>query len=403
MSVHKEADLFITINHKQKSVSKSLLVSLLADIRLGDSDAHTALTALCSAVVRALNVDKTSALSRRFVLPGVPPDPSQNLTISEAVNGLRRSGLVGKVVGAIVGPGPLTASTDAQTVERASAVLNSYFERLRAAHPIRWEAGRDAYVSTNPAIRAHLSILSEVITYIQNRDSVDMGLLTPDEISASVNAFCEPMFLYFGSALDQEIKARFSRKFGEGGVREYIYELTRILNEKNEDFGGEEFRRWVTQSNSEKIDEYNQFLMKLAERLTDFVIDTLKRVHGTHRLDSDEQAFWELGVESDRIRRNAFEAQQRDTNRRRPKEAYLNIVDLAEIVKQPNNWPHFEFVFKNPMGGERSGQKYYLGWISVFNELRNIAAHKNQLKTYKEEDLEFIEWLRTEVSPKVPL
>jgi DNA sulfur modification protein DndB len=142
--------------------------------------------------------------------------------------------------------------------------------------------------------------------------------------------------------------------------------------------------------------------MKLAERLTNYVIDALKKVHGTHRLASDEQAFWEIGVESERIRKNAFEAQQRDKTRRKPKEAYLNIVDLAEIVKQPNNWPHFEHVFKNPRPGEKAGQKYYLGWTNNFNELRNIAAHKNQLKTYTDEDLEFVEWLRTEVSPKVP-
>ena len=99
MGTQKEADLFITINHKQKSVPKSLLVSLLADIRMGDSDPSTALSALGSAVVRSLNVDKTSPLSRRFSIPGVPPEPAQNLTISEAVNGLRRSGLIGRIVG----------------------------------------------------------------------------------------------------------------------------------------------------------------------------------------------------------------------------------------------------------------------------------------------------------------
>jgi abortive infection bacteriophage resistance protein len=175
----------------------------------------------------------------------------------------------------------------------------------------------------------------------------------------------------------------------------------KVLSETNSDFGPEEFQRWVEQTDSERIDEVNQFLMKLSERLTNHVIDTLKKVHGTHRLASDEQAFWEIGVESERIRRNAFEAQQRDKARRKPKEAYLNIVDLAEIVKQPNNWPHFEHVFKNPRPGERTGQKYYLGWIQDFNELRNIAAHKNQFKTYTDEDLDFVEWLRTEVSPKV--
>ncbi|MDQ0421859.1 DGQHR domain-containing protein [Peteryoungia aggregata LMG 23059] len=402
MAIQKEADLFITINHRQKSVPKSLLVSLLADIRMGDSDPSTALTALGSAVVRALNTDKTSPLARRFSTHGVPPEPSQNLTISEAVNGLRRSGLIGKVVGKTIAPGPLSGATDEQTVKRATTILSSYFEQVRLANPKRWEAGREAFIAVNPGIRAHLSIIAEVISYLSHKKSLDFALLKPEEFSQQITTFSQPMFDFITKASDDAIRDRFSRKFGEGGVKEYAYHLMQVLQAAHSDFGTEEFQRWVAQSNSEKIDEVNHFLMKLAERLTNYVIDTLKKIHGTHRLASDEQAFWEIGVESERIRKNAFDAQQRDKARRKPKEAYLNIVDLAEIVKQQNNWPHFEHVFKNPRPEERTGQKYYIGWINTFNELRNIAAHKNQLKTYTDEDLEFVEWLRTEVHPKVP-
>jgi len=141
--------------------------------------------------------------------------------------------------------------------------------------------------------------------------------------------------------------------------------------------------------------------MKLSEQLTNYVIQTLKKVHGTLRLESGEQAFWEIGVESERIQKNAFKKQREDKTRRKPKEAYLDILDLADIVKQPNNWPHFEHVFKNPKPGEKKGQKYYVTWVYDFNELRNIAAHKNQLKTYTDDDLELIDWLRAEVEPKV--
>ncbi len=402
MAVQKEADLFITINHKQKSVPKSLLVSLLADIRMGDSDPSTALSALGSAVVRALNTDKASPFSRRFAIPGVPPEASQNLTISEAVNGLRRSGLIGRVVGKSLAPGPLSGATDEETVERAAVVLSAYFEAVRVANPTRWEAGRDAFVAVNPGIRAHLTVIGEVVSYLTHKKGIDFPLIKPEIFIQHVTGFCMPVFEFIKGASDNEIRTKFSRKFGEGGVKEYGYHLMQILREKHSDFGTEEFQRWVEQSSSEKIDEVNQFLMKLAERLTDYVIDTLKKVHGTHRLPSDEPAYWEIGVESGRIRENAFRAQQNDKTRRKAKEAYLNIVDLAEIVKQPNNWDHFEHVFKNPRPDERAGQKYYLGWIQTFNELRNIAAHKNQLKTYTDEDLEFVEWLRAEVDPKVP-
>ena len=403
MAVQKEADLFITINHKQKSVPKSLLMSLLADIRMGDSDPSTALSALGSAVVRALNTDKTSPFSRRFAIPGVPPEPSQNLTISEAVNGLRRSGLIGRVVGKSLAPGPLSGATDEDTVKRAAEVLSAYFEAVRASNPSRWEAGRDAFVAVNPGIRAHLTVIGEVVSYLTHKKGLDFPLLKPEGFIQYVTVFCAPVFSFVKNASDNEIRTKFSRKFGEGGVKEYGYHLMQILRSEHSDFGTEEFQRWVEQSNSDKIDDVNQFLMKLAERLTNYVIDTLKKVHGTHRLPSDEPAYWEIGVESDRIRQNAFKAQQNDKTRRKAKEAYLNIVDLAEIVKQPNNWAHFEHVFKNPRPEERSGQKYYIGWIQSFNDLRNIAAHKNQLKTYTDEDLEFVEWLRTEVDPKVPV
>lgn len=402
MSVEKEADLFITINHKQKSVPKSLLVSLLADIRMGDSDPSVALSALGSAVVRAMNTDKTSPLARRFSMPGVPPEPSQNLTVSEAVNGLRRSGLIGKLSGRMLALGPLSSATDKDTVARSTNVLNAYFEAVRMANPTRWEAGRGGFIAVNPGIRAHLSVIAEVVRYLSHKKSLDFPLMKTGEFAKHVITFCTPILDFIKNASDDDVRAKFSRKFGEGGVREYSYHLMQILREKHSDFGTEEFQRWIEQRKSQEIDEVNQFLMKLAERLTNYVINTLRKVHGTHRLQSDEQAFWEIGVESDRIRRNAFEAQQKDKKRRKPKEAYLNIIDLNEIVKQQNNWAHFEHVFKNPRRGERAGQKYYLGWIQTFNELRNIAAHKNQLKTYSEEDLEFVEWLRTEVSPKVP-
>jgi DGQHR domain-containing protein len=403
MNVQKEADLFITINHKQKSVPKSLLVSLLADIRMGDSDPSVALSALASAVVRSVGTDKTSPFYLRFAIPGVPPEPSQNLTVSEVVNGLKRSGLLGKVAGKTALAGPMSDATDEKTINRASVILNGYFEALRQAHPERWEAGRSAYIAINPGIRAHLSVIAEAVKYLSHKRSLDFDLMRAADFAQTVVEFCKPVFDFVESATDDKIKSVFSRKFGEGGVREYLYYLMTILAKQNKDFGSDEFQRWVSQTESDKIDDVNQFLMKLSERLTDYVIATLKNVHGTHRLESGEQAFWEIGVESERVRKNAFDKQQRaEKSRRKPKEAYLDIVDLAEIVKQQNNWQHFEHVFKNAKPTEQKGQKYYLGWIQTYNDLRNIAAHKNVMKTYTDDDLEFVDWLRSEISPKLP-
>lgn len=404
MDTRKEADLFITINHKQKSVPKSLLVSLLADLRLGDSDPKTALSALASAVVRAINVDKTSPLTRRFAIHGVPPEPNQNLTISEAVNGLVRSELLGRVSGRTSVPGPLTGATDSASVERARKVLNAYFERLRAASPDRWEAGRSAYVSINPGIRAHLSLIAEISRYISTQDGKDLHEIGEKEFAEAIVEIAKPVFDFISEATDEELSRRFARKFGEGGVKEYYYNLLKIIHEKRSNFGPEDFLKWVDQQESERVDEANTFILELSEALTNCVIDTLKAVHGVHQLPSGDSAFWEIGVESRRVKDNAYKKQQEDSqDRRKPREAYLDIVDLEEIVKQGNNWPHFEYIFNLPMRDERSGKKYYLSWIARYNELRRVAAHKNNLRTYTNDDLEFLEWLRAELSPRLKI
>ena len=407
MAVKREANLFVTINNKQKSVPRNLLLSLLADIKRGDSDPAIALSALASSVQRVLDNDVSSPLAGRYAKPDMPAEPIQNLTISETVNGLRRSGLIGRVIGKgkskTLAPGPLSGVTDEQTIQRAASVLSFYFEEVKRANPKRWEDGREAYIAINAGIRAHLMVIAEVESYLTHKQSTDFGTIEPVDFAIRIIDFCRPIFDFIKNAPDNEIKDKFSRKFGEGGVKEYAYHLMRILVEPFPDFGSEEFQRWVDQSESEKIEEVNQFLMKLSERMTDYVIDTLKEIHGTQRLPSGEQRFWEIGVESGRVRKNAYEKQQKDKDeRRKPKEAYLDIVDLQEIVKQKNNWDHFEDVFNNARPTDKKGRKYYLDWIANYNDLRNIAAHKNQNRTYTDADLEFVEWLRSEVSSKLP-
>ena len=405
LPIKKEADLFITINNKQKSVPRSLLVRLLADIRMGDDDPSIALTALASAIARELDDSEIGPLGGRFTVHGIPPDSSQNLTIAETVNGLRRSGLIGQISNKhkkMLIPGPLSGNTDKETISRASQVLNLYFEWVKLAHPVRWKAGKSAYISTNPGIRAHLLVIAEVVRYLEHKQSIDFGILKPDEFGNRIVDYCQPIFTYIENANDNEIKEKFSRQFGEGGVITYAYFLMQILSDEDPEFGSDEFRRWMEQRSSDRIDEVNVFILKMAERLTNYVIDTLKAIHGTHHLQSGAQAFWEIGVESKRVRENAFRKQQDDKERRKSIEAYLDVVDLIEIVKQKNNWDHFENVFNNAGVSDRKGKKYYLDWIQDFNELRKIAAHKNQIRTYTEEDLVFAAWLHDEVSPKLP-
>lgn len=397
----KEADLFISINHKQKSVPPGLLVSLLADLKLGDADGKTALSALASATVRTLNLDKTSPLFQRFRQTDVPPTDAQNLTISEVVKGINRSQLLGKVAFKAVAPGPFSGETDAETVERARRILNGYFDAIRTANASRWDAGSIAYICVNPAIRAHLMLIPEIMSYVAHKRGLDFMLMPPDDVVRQLVAVISPALEFIEKASDDDVKQRFSRKFGEGGVKDYLFELSKLISRDSPDFGSDEFKRAMEQRASDAIADANKDILSISELLTDVVIGTLKAVHGTHTLDSGDPAYWELGIAKAAMKEKAHARQQSEPlERRKRKEAYLDLIDMKEIVEQSNNWPHFQVMLSFASPGEKKGGKH-TQWIARFNDIRKIAAHKNSLRTYTDADLEFLDWLRSEVQPSL--
>jgi DNA sulfur modification protein DndB len=396
MDTTTEADLFITINHKQKSVPKSVLIALQSDLKWGSADAKERVVALSSALVKSLNSDPTSPFFQRFAVQGVAPKDNQNLTIPEAVNGLVRSNVLGRV-GKVYSSGYFCAATDEQTLDRARKVLNGYFGALREASPPRWEGGKLFHVAVNPGVRAHLLLIGEIIRYLAARDSTfDVLTASETQILEKLITMAAPVFSFFGNAVETTLYEKFSRKFGEGGVREYFFNMCEIVRAKYPDFGSTEFIAHLSRKADQRILEANQGIIDLEKSVRDYVTYTLKKVYGTKEMKSGEKAYWELGIESAKAKEDAYKAQQAaPVEKRLPKEAYLHLLDLMKIVRQKENWPHFETVFSLPMPGEK-GKTYYLDWMERLNELRRIPAHASSLRTYDEDDYAFLNWLKPE-------
>lgn len=396
MDTKHEADLFVTINHKQKSVPKSVIVSLQSDLKWGSDDPKERLSALCSRLVKTLNSDPTSPFFQRFAVQGVVAKENQSLTMPEVVNGLNRSGLLGKTIHkGVLTPGPLSAATDDKTNDRARRVLNGYFGKLREINPNRWEAARSAYISTNPGIRAQLLLIADVIKYLQVKEDIEPQLLDEDTLLKHICRIVQPVFEFVRDADDANIYDKFSRKFGEGGVREYADNLAELVLGKFKDFGSEDFKMRLAQRLDERVKQTHEDVIQLSKDITDYVFQVLKDKYGTARGKSGQETFWEQGVESSKVKSEAFSRMAQDGMKSRP-EAYVDIVGIKEIVTQKNNWPLFENVFSIPLKGEAKGRAHYVGWLQKFNEIRRIPAHPSGARSYEEEDYEFIKHIKYE-------
>jgi len=396
MDTKDEADLFVTINHKQRSVPKSVIVSLQSDLKWGSDDPKERLSALCSRLVKTLNSDPTSSFFQRFAVQGVVAKENQSLTMPEVVNGLSRSGLIGKTIHkSTLSHGPLSGATDDDTNDRARRVLNGYFGKLQEANSTRWDAARSAYISTNPGIRAHLLLMADVIKYLHMKEDIEPQLLDEDTLLKHVIRIVRPVFEFISSADDADIYDKFSRKFGEGGVREYADSLSELVMGKFQDFGSEEFRSRLVKRFDDRVKQTDQDVIQLSKDITDYVFKVLKEKYGTSEGKSGQKAFWEQGVESQKIKQDAYSKMLQEGSKH-PQETYVDLLGIKEIIVQKNNWQHFEDVFSIPMKGEAKGKAHYTGWLARFNEVRRITAHPGGTRTYEEADYEFMKHMKFE-------
>ncbi|MBI4293125.1 MAG: DGQHR domain-containing protein [Betaproteobacteria bacterium] len=396
MDTKDEADLFVTINHKQKSVPRSVIVALQADLKWGSDEPAERLSALCSRLTKTLNSDPTSPLFQRFSSQGVVAKENQSLTMPEVVNGLKRSGLIGRMLHkGLLSPGPLSGATDEDTNDRARRVLNGYFAKIREAHPQRWEAARAAYISTNPGIRAQLLLLAEVIRYTNKKDDIEPQLLDEDTLLKQVLRIIAPVLKFIGESDDADIYDKFSRKFGEGGVREYADNLAEIILPAIPDFGSEDFRQRLAKRSDERAKQTNEDIVQLNKDITDYVFKVLKDQYGITSGRSGQPAFWDKGIESPKIKQEAYSRMLAEGSKL-PPEAYVDILGIKEIVTQKTNWPHFEQVFNIPMKGEAKGKHHYIAWLTRFNEIRRVPAHSSGIRTYEEKDYEDLRQLQFE-------
>jgi DNA sulfur modification protein DndB len=399
METIKEADLFITINHKQKSVPKSLLVALQADLQMGSDDPEEALSALSSFLIRKIAADNASPLFGRFQIPGVPATDAQVLTVPEIQKGIKRSQLIGRVIKKVRLPGYFSGATDDETLDRARKCFNGYFKLIEDSAPDKWAAGRSGYILTNPGVRAHTALLSEVLRYLHGCGKLDPHVATPEAISDSTAAFCAPLFQWLKNASPQDMETRFARRYGEGGVREYFYHLCDIISQNEPNFGPEEYRDFKTKAKDERQSHAKLDVEDLTKLISGVVVEKLKEIYGVDELPSGEKKYWELGIADSKIKEDAYKAQQQTkAEKRAPKEAYLHLIDFEKIIKQKGNWEHLKPLFNIPRKGVNvKSKEYHLDWLNDFNEIRRVASHSSIYRQLSEDDLDYLAWLKNEL------
>jgi len=218
----EEANLFVTINHEQKSVPKHLLDDLEGELKWGSSVPSERIGSTAARLINYLNGDVGEPFYNRITQQGIPSTNKTCLTIPALKEALRRSGLLGRAMmgdtnyelGALCGP------TDVETLDRSRSAINQYFTLARNANLTQWEVGREGCLCTNVAVQAYIMLLASLIKYWESNTAADSREMSVEDILLAVEEYMSPVLELLERSDAATMKTAFQVPFGSGGPPE---------------------------------------------------------------------------------------------------------------------------------------------------------------------------------------
>jgi len=391
-----EADLFVTINHEQKSVPKHLLDDLEGELKWGSTIPSERIGAISARVINYLNVDLGEPFYNRITQQGMPSTNRTCLTIPALKEALRRSGLLGRAQlnNTNYDLGALCGRDDSETLDRARSALNQYFGFIRTANLNEWESGRDGHLCTNVSIQAYIMLLGALVKYWEANTASDPTEMSVEDMMIDVEEYLKPVLEFLESSNAAQIRAAFQVPFGSGGPPEYYYRLCKNIKSKYPDFQPEGMDQWEEEQSEERIKEADVKLKEIVTELRNHIFDVFRTIYG-------EKYYWDKGVTDNALKAEAYKRSlDYEVDERLPPETYLEVVEMKKIVENKRNWPLFKAAFNIPEPGEK-GLAKNVKWMERVNELRRIPAHPARERHYKVEDFQYIDFIYDELMKRL--
>ena len=356
----EEAQLFVTINHEQKSVPKHLLDDLEGELKWESDIPSERIGAIAARLINCLNTDIGEPFYNRVTQQGIPSTNKTCLTIPAIKDALRRSNLLGKASmnNASYELGPLCGAKDSETLEKSRCALNLFFGHLRDVKMEQWDKGRESYLCTNVAVQAYIMLFSNIIKYMEANTAQNPKEMEAEEIVMEIEEFLQPVLDFLSRSNDAEMEAEFKVPFGSGGLPEYFYRLCKIVKQRYADFKPEGMEQWEEEQSEEKITTADRKIKEIEVKVPKYIFDVFRTIHGEAK-----DAYWYKGITDKSIKAEAYKRSLDDEDEARlPLENYLDFIDYKKIVENKQNWSLFKEIFNISEPGEK-GHAKNLKWV----------------------------------------
>lgn len=401
MPESEQANMFVTINNKQKKVSQNVIIELNATLKWGSPKPSEMLEAMHARTMMNLNTDEESPLKNMIVLTG-DNKKGKPFTTNTIVTAVKKYSPYGKVIKGAHSPGKYwLINKDKEKAMKDSCqffseitirYLKIFQEKCKNWNP---DLTKDdgAFLLTNQGVSSLFLILDDLIREYSKNNDLIINQYKPETIINWIEHWIEPVIDFINDAsVDQLSSLR--KRLGLAGQSEIRYILEGKINQTYPDFNPARLKEELEKLSDQWKDKANELVDEMEEAITNNIILLLKENYG-----SEESGWFRTGVPLE-VQKNVMITSLENKTKL---EASFLITDLQKTVSGKDN---FNDIFQSvyalsdyPEKGNR-GKDKNLSWFNRLNDLRKKVKHPVG-KVVKEAEYQHLTSVWERIKPKI--
>jgi DNA sulfur modification protein DndB len=392
----KQAELFIDINAKQKSVKQSLLQELFAELHWDSEKLSDRVSAIISKAIQDLNNDPTSPLFHRIQTTDGVKDANRCITLKSLFDQIEKKGffIARERGGQVLEYGPLWYSdNNLDTLKRTLFILNGWLSEVVQKNTVWWNlgSGPGGGLSMNDGVATMISILRNLFEFLEKK-GLKLNSHSNQDLVSLITPYAKALGAYLATLNESERKA-FRDLRGVQGLTYRIMQCQVGMRSQMAEYNPDGLDEWLNLQKQQTNKNAKELIDQIEISLQSNIIDDLK-----FNLGTEDEVWWYEGVPQG-IRTKVSNRMEEDKNKRGGKEFYFDLLDYKKIIH--DNWE----IFEKQYGFGKGGKDKRTEWLDFINEVRRIVAHASSGKTVPLESyqrlVETNKWLGASMAEEV--
>lgn len=368
----EQLKLFMDINENQKSVSKTLRITLNSDMLWDSPNQNERRDAIRSKIAQMCGEEQSSPLLGRVVIGEDEKNNIKCITIQAIQLALQKCSFFSTFAknNTIATNGSFDVGDNQATIDRFYPFLEGCFKTVKNECETEWSLGEQGILTINRGIQGIIRIINDVVNLLIAQNKLFPLTQDIDDIINEVEYYMSPLLNHINK-LTEEQRIELKSFYGGGAENKYLHYFQKVIHDSLTDFNPEGLEEYIENTTKEYNATSKEYIYAIEEKLKDVIAESLQEYYGDKWLIKGLPKTTYKGAEKAASDKN-YELLSNDEESDIEPWDCISLSDCKDIVVYSRNWSEiFESIITRPEDLILSTKEQKTEWINTISKEQN--------------------------------